>query len=370
MREIEKCLPIGWEEKAKELGAMRRNNGVIRSARSLFRLNMLYVTNEGSFQMAATGMRLTEGIKISKVGAFKRVRRSGEWLRWMAQGVMDTQGVKLPKPSFLGEHSVKIYDASDETTRGRNKSTWRLHYAFDLFGFKCEEAEVTSNKEGERLTRHKMGENDIVLADRIYCTVTGIEHVLSNHANFVLRFRSKAFNLYDSEGNRLELLPLLRDLETREHMSVPCFYKLPTGQLRPLRMVAMKKDADAIAQTARKMARKASKRQEKPVQANTAELNEYIVLATSLDYTNEQILELYRARWQIEQVFLRLKSLFGYGDPPSKCPDTVLAWFYGKLLLAALCEIILKKMIFPPALEPILVDLVGAQFVERIVPYS
>ena len=58
------------------------------------------------------------------------------------------------------------------------------------------------------------------------------------------------------------------------------------------------------------MARRVSKRQEKAVQGDTAELNEYIVLVTSLEYTNEQILELYRARWQIEQVFYRLKSLY------------------------------------------------------------
>ena len=104
------------------------------------------------------------------------------------------------------------------------------------------------------------------------------------------------------------------------------------------------------------------------MQADTVELNDYVVLATSLDYTNEQILELYRARWQIEQVFFRLKSLFGYGEVPSKRDDTVQAWFFGKLLLAALCETILKRMPFPPALEPAIIDIIGAQFMERIVP--
>ena len=99
------------------------------------------------------------------------------------------------------------------------------------------------------------------------------------------------------------------------------------------------------------------------MQSETVELNEYIVIATSLDDTNEQILERYRARWQIEQVFYRLKSLFGYGNPPSKRDDTVQAWFYGKLLLAALCENILKRVSFPPELEAIVVDLVGAQFI-------
>ena len=362
-------MPMGWREKAKELGAMSRESGVVRSAESLLRLNMLYITDEGSFQMSATGMALTEGIVMSKVAAFKRVRKSGEWLRWMAQELCAMQGATIEKPAFLGERPVKLVDASDETTSGKTKNTWRLHYVFNLFAFQCPSMEVTTNKEGEKLTRHEVNENDIMIADRIYCTMSGIEHVLENKGDFVLRFKSKAFNLYDASGDRLALLPYLRSLKPLENTDIRCYYKLD-GKLRPLRIVAMKKDAKAVAECKRKMARKVSKKQEKAVQAETVELNEYVVLATSLDYTNEQILELYRARWQIEQVFYRLKTLFGYGDVPSKRNDTVQAWFFGKLLLAALCESILKRMSFPPWLDAIAVDIIGAQFMERIVPDS
>jgi hypothetical protein len=362
MRELLSYLPSDWEKKAKELGAMRRNSGVISEPSSLLRLNMLYVTNGGSFEMSALGMHLSEGIKLSKVAAFKRIKNSGEWLRWMAKELCATQGVTIEKPAFLSGRNVKLIDASDETTKGKNKNTWRLHYAFDLFGFQCSHMELTTNKEGEKLTRFDFNEDDIVIADRIYCTMSGIEHVSSSVADFVLRFRSKAFILYDKYGGRIDILSHLRPLEAFENTDIHCYYKLQTGELRPLRIVAMKKDQAAIAKTKRKMARKVSKKQEKPPQTATIELNEYVVLATSLDYTNEQILELYRARWQIEQVFYRLKSLFGYGNTPSKNDTTVQAWFYGKLFLAALCESILKRVPFPPELETKIVDIIGAQF--------
>jgi hypothetical protein len=207
--------------------------------------------------------------------------------------------------------------------------------------------ELTTNKEGERLTRHKVSENDIMIADRIYCTISGIEHVLSNKGDYVIRFKSKAFNLYDADGKPLELLPYLRNLKALENTSVSCFYKL-NGKLRPIRIVAMRKEYEAIKTSKRKIMRKVSRKQEKAVQTDTLELNEYVVLSTSLDYTSEQILELYRSRWQIEQVFYRLKSLFGYGDVPSQNEQTVKAWFYGKLFLAALCEHILKQASFSP----------------------
>jgi hypothetical protein len=161
MEKLIRYLPELWAEKAKELGAMERESGVIRNAESLLRLNMLYTTNEGSFQTAAVGMELSEGIVLSKPAAAKRIRKSVDWLRWLSQELCMEQGV-LRKPEFLGERQVNLVDASDEVTRGKSKSTWRLHYVFDLFGFCCSSMELTTNKEGERLTRHSVNENDII----------------------------------------------------------------------------------------------------------------------------------------------------------------------------------------------------------------
>ena len=346
IEDLTKYLPENWKTQARETGAFTRSRN-IKTIEDLLALNMLYITNDGSFQMASAMMKLTRGISVNKNAVYERITASGEWLRHMAQDLCVMQGATIKKPEFLGNRSVKLTDASDETTKGKDKTTWRLHYAFNLFEFSCPNMDLTTNKEGERLTRYTVNEDDIFIADRIYCTMSGIEHVLKNKGDFLIRFKSKAFNLYDETGNPLELLPFLRKLEPLKNTDIRCYYKLD-GKLRPLRIVAMKKDAKAVVECKRKMARKVSKKQEKAIQADTIELNEYVVLATSLEYTNEQILELYRARWQIEQVFYRLKSLFGYGDVPSKNEETVKAWFYGKLFLAALCERILKKESFSP----------------------
>jgi len=346
IEEIIEYLPKNWEVAAKETGAFTRARN-IKTVEDLLALNMLYITNGGSFGMASSMMKLTKGISVNKNAVYERITASGEWLRVMAESLCGMQGATIQKPEFLGNKQIKIVDASDEVSKGKEKTTWRLHYVFNLFEFSCAHMELTTNKEGERVTRHEVSENDIMIADRIYCTMSGIEHVLANKGDYVIRFKSKAFNLYDADGKPIELLPYLRDLKTLENTEVSCFYKL-SGKLRPIRIVAMRKEDEAIESTKGKIARKVSKKQEKAVQADTLELNEYVVLATSLDYTNEQILELYRARWQIEQVFYRLKSLFGYGDVPSRNEQTVKAWFYGKLFLAALCEHILKLAAFSP----------------------
>lgn len=50
------------------------------------------------------------------------------------------------------------------------------------------------------------------------------------------------------------------------------------------------------------------------------------------------VLELYRARWQVELGFKRLKSLFDAGSAPSKDPEAVRSWIYAKLLAVLLIE--------------------------------
>ena len=94
--------------------------------------------------------------------------------------------------------------------------------------------ELTTGKEGEKLIRHEICENDIWVVDRIYGTISGIEHVLASIGDFVLRFKSKAFVLYDENGERVELLPELRKLSHLGSTDVECYYKV-NGQLKSIR---------------------------------------------------------------------------------------------------------------------------------------
>ena len=346
--EIIKELPEGWERKARELGALIRGRN-IKTAEELFALLMTYIGNGVSVQTTSTMFKLGMGISLEKGAVHHRIKNSWRWLRWMAKEICESTGMAMPKPEFLGDKEVILVDATDEPVKGSKKSDYRLHYAFNLFQFSCRSLDVTTVKEGEKLTRYEIQAGDIFIADRIYSTMTGLEHISSAGGDYIVRFKSKAFNLYDAEGAKINLPDRFRGLSALEMTDVRCFYRLSNGEMKPLRIVAMKKDAAAIEESKRRMARKVSRKQEKAVQQDTVELNEYIVVATTLEYTNAQILELYRARWQIEQVFYRLKSLYGYDEIPCKNADTAQAWFYGKLLLSAICEKLIAQSDFSPA---------------------
>lgn len=348
---VKKYLPEGWEAEARETGALVRSRE-IKSADDLLTLNLLYVIDGGSYQATSELMRLTAGISVNKNATRKRICGSWRWLRKLSYGVCKGNGVTIEKPEFVGERKVRLYDGSDIALAGGKGSEYRLHYVFDLFGFECREMEITKSEEGEKLTRHEISEGEISIGDRGYCTITGIEHVKEQKADYILRMRSKAFNLYNDEGEKIEILDEIGELKELESKEIRCYYRLKNGELRPTRVVVMRK-SEACAQEARRKQEKENRRkQKKPTCKETIELSKYIVLVTSLEYTNAQILELYRARWQIEQVFLRLKELFGFGEIPTKNPDAAKAWFYGKLLVASLCEAMVRS--FSPEEEKLL----------------
>jgi hypothetical protein len=361
--ELRKYLPEGLDEKAKELKVMTRSRQ-IKTADDLLTLNLLYVTGGGSFQNVSSMMRLTAGIDINKNAVRKRIMSSWPLLQWISQQICRTQGFSIAKPKWLDGRSVILIDGTDVTLQSSEGTDYRLHYGFDLFRFECRQMELTTAKEGEKLARYAVRQGDIFIADRGYCTVSGLEYVTSNDGGFLVRYRSNSFALYSQDGAKLDILTEARGLGAFENVDVNCYYKLPKGELKPIRIVIIRKDEKSITESFRRMHRIASRRQRNPAKPETVEINQYIVLATNLDYTNEQISELYRARWQVEQVFYRLKHLFGLGIVNASNPDTVKAWFYGKLLVAALSESIIKSESFSPEQQRLLFGIASPQFME------
>ena len=77
---------------------------------------------------------------------------------------------------------------------------------------------------------------------------------------------------------------------------------------------------------------------------------EYIVVATSLSKNihAEEVLELYRYRWQVELYFKRLKSILAYGELPKKKEESIFAWLNGKLMISLLIAKVLSRVSFFP----------------------
>lgn len=104
------------------------------------------------------------------------------------------------------------------------------------------------------------------------------------------------------------------------------------------RVCAVRKSDCAIEEAHRRLRRKASKKQTR-TRPETMEVAKYVVVFTTRNTLSaEQILESYRARWQIELVFKRLKTLIELGHLPKRDHSSSRAWLHGKLLIALLTQ--------------------------------
>jgi hypothetical protein len=127
------------------------------------------------------------------------------------------------------------------------------------------------------------------------------------------------------------------------------YYNLK-GEYKPVRLCAIRKTEEAEKKGIERLkVMNRMKSHGKPPSEAPLANNRYVIVITSLVEPEAcLILQRYRFRWQIELVFKRLKSLFGYNQIPSKVEASAKAQVYGKLLLAAFCESWANKAHFPP----------------------
>jgi hypothetical protein len=139
----------------------------------------------------------------------------------------------------------------------------------------------------------------------------------------------------------LEPLKYLRSLDAGKYGDWNVWFQSPVdGRLIKGRLCAIRKSKEAI-ELAKKRLRTKASRQQRQLRPETLEHAEYVSLFTTANrfcLKAEDILSLYRGRWQIELVFKRLKGIIGVGNLPKRNPESCIAWLQGKLFVALLVE--------------------------------
>lgn len=347
-----RVLPLGWQDKARELGALRRLRE-FGNAATLLRVLLIHLAEGCSLR--ETAVRAAEGqlVTVSDVALLKRLRVSGEWFRWMGEELMRRWMTPQPvRPLLDAGRRVRIVDGSTVSEPGATGSTWRLHYAVGLPSLACDEVHVTDTTVGESLRRFQVAAGDLLIADRGFATRNGIRHVHRHGGAVIVRLNLTNLPLSSGAGQPFALLPQLRTLSTDQVGDWPVAVREDKKDLPPIagRVCATKKSRTAAAR-ARAKAEREARRGGHQVQPETLEAAEYIFVFTTLgaDVPAPAILEIYRGRWQVELTFKRLKSLLALGHLKKVDPQGAKAWLQGKLLVAILIEtlIALAERFFP-----------------------
>ncbi len=258
----------------------------------------------------------------------------------MCLALMEEQGIKIP----LSGIKCRIFDATTVSEPGATGTLWRLHFSFQIPSFSCDFFNLTKSKgkgTGETFTHFEIQKFDYIIADRAYSSALGISHIHAYQAYVLVRLNPYSLHLYDKRGCKLNLLVWLKNIKnTGEIKSRQVFVKSPDGSFIVGRICALKKTEQATV-LAQKQARKNSQKKKHQIRSSTLEYAKYVLVFTTFpvkEFSDEDILEWYRLRWQIELIFKRLKSITNFDHLSKHDDESAIAWLYGKLFVALLTQ--------------------------------
>lgn len=344
-QDLKLFLPKGWTTKARQLGALERKRGVA-SANALLRILLIHLIDGCSLKETVTRAKHGGICNISHVALSKRLKKSGEWFHWMSLKLLNykNKNATIP-PSWVKEFHVKIVDASVICEPGSTGTDWRLHYSITLFDLKADQFYLTNPKVGETFTNFKIQPGELWIADRAYCAYSQLKHVLERGADFVVRWKVRGLTLTQN-GKQFNPLQELKKLQPGQigHWNLEGSQAQTKNSSLKLRLCAIAKSKKQ-AEKAMRDYKKQAKKKGKNYSEETLELQRYIIVLTSLPerITASQVMNLYRARWQIELSFKRMKSLMKMGQLPKKDPEVSIAWLQGKMFVALLIQTILEE---------------------------
>lgn len=378
---IESFLPQNWQDLADEHKAMRKKKSTgFGNYRNLLRTLLLHSSK--GYSLSETSARVKEsGIaNVSSVAIMNALRSSEGWLESLCKNLYSN----VDLPVLASGVNMKICDSTIITEQGKTGSQWRIHYGISLPSFNCSHFLLTSHKgkgSGESLLKYPVEVGDCFIADRGYSRFDDVAYVQKNGGKIILRVHYRMLRFCDvgnegevsknnesnqsNNGNNIkndngekDEFNLLSRLESSLKRSGQVkewevyLKSAATGELIKGRLCAIRKSDLQIEKSLKRLKEKASRKsRSKAMESKSLEYAKYIVVFTTLDKdicNAEEILNWYRARWQIELTFKRFKSLAGLGHLPKYNQQSSRAWLYCKLLISLLTE----KMINYSTISP------------------
>jgi hypothetical protein len=300
-------LPQDLESRAREEKAFVRARH-LRCAADLLRGLLAYVWGVYSFRQLGIWASTTGLSQMGERAWAKRMQRACSWLLWLLSSVLLTEPPE--KPVQGSGHRILLVDASHLKEPGKTGKSWRVHLSYDVLEARMQELVFTPQQAESLLCFHPIP-GAIRVADRGYCKREPIARHLLAGEDVVVRLAWSNVPLEHADGSPFDIGAYLGS-STSDQMRFeePVWIQTKQGRFA-LRLIGKRVSPEAAARERR--ARKSRAQQQgQQLQETTLLLCDWIVVVTSLSETTwsaTHVLHLYRARWQIELLFKRIKQL-------------------------------------------------------------
>lgn len=303
-QEVLSQLPADYEQQARQTGAFVRARALTCVA-DLLRGVLAYVLCAPSFRHLGAWAVLIGLANLSHVAWHKRLRQARPFLLWLVS--QQLAGPALPSP--VPAQRIVLVDATRLKEPGGSGDDWRVHLGYDLLAGRLLDVKVSDQHTAEGFTLFGWQVGDIVVADRGYCRRSQLAFVLGGGAQVVVRLAPHQVPLLDQRGQPLDVLAWLKALGSGQASCLVAFEH--QGRRFAGRLIACARPAEA-AERARAKERKKAAKQQRQLKEETLYLCGWLLLFSTLpppDWSDELVLALYRARWQIELVIKRMKQV-------------------------------------------------------------
>lgn len=341
-------FPQNWKElafKTNVVKGLRKNKNLEDYLRTL----LIHLGCGYSLRETVARAKLANIADLSDVALMERLRKAKDWLQSLCISLFEEQGIDVISNN---EFQVRLFDATNVREPGKTGSLWRIHYSMRLPSLTCDFFKLTSTKgkgTGESFFQYSIKKDDYIIADRAYATPSGICHVASKQAYVLVRVNTKSLPRFKVG---IKPLPLLEKLSAITQTNAVASWKVRvtsnSDQTVPGRICVIRKSDEAIKLAHKRIKKEAIKHKTK-VQPETYEYAKFVIIFTTFpesQFSDIDVLNWYRNRWQIELAFKRFKSIAQLGHIPKHDDDSSKAWLYGKLFVALLTEKLIRYASF------------------------
>lgn len=310
-QEIITLLPADASQQAFTHHAFCRANG-LRCPMDLLRGILASVFCFGSYREVGAWAKST-GLSCNGARSWaKRTRQADGWLLWMVQRQLvsgQAEDAFSVPTGFRGQ--IHLVDATHLRTWKRNGESRRLHCSYNLLEKRLEQVVLTDHHVGEGLKHFQGQPGDIFVGDRAYCRRQGLLDQLDAGVDVVTRLHWSSTPLLQDDGTTpFDLSGWLKQREATGEGEINVVIQVRQRQ-RSMRLVALRL-REAAAKRAQRKRKATARKNGRTSQALTIQVADWLLVLTSLpqeQWPAEQVLCLYRARWQIELLFKRIKQL-------------------------------------------------------------